>query len=153
MAAGILGYQTYDLNFVRYDDEERVYVYAHTKRGFLDLIGKIEYYAEKSGKGKEATIEVVSPDYWSMPWYMNNYSYANFHGKFVDANTAEMIVTKKDDQDADAITRYMAHYKYAGTYPLRPGVDLRLLVRRDLADADAQELYLIETGDLETAAP
>ena len=153
MAAAILSFQTYDLNFVRYDDEDRVYVYAHTKRGFLDLIKKIEHYAEKSGKGKEATIEIVSPDYWSMPWYMNDYSKANFHGRFVDANTAEMIVMKKDDQDAEAIEKYMAHYKHAGTYPLRPGVDLRLLIRKDLADADAEELYLIQTGDAETTTP
>jgi uncharacterized protein (TIGR03663 family) len=150
MATAILAFQTYDLNFVRYDDEERVYVYAHTKRGFLDLIKQIEYYADKSGKGKEATIEIVSPDYWSMPWYLNNYSHANFHGRFVDANTAEMIISKKEEQDAEAVTRYSAHYKHAGTYPLRPGVDLRLLVRKDLADSDAQELYQLET---ETAEP
>jgi uncharacterized protein (TIGR03663 family) len=143
-ALGVLGYQTYDLNFERYDDEDMVYVYAHTKRGFHDLIEQIEYYAEKSGKGKNATIEIVSPDYWSMPWYLNEYPKANFHGQFVDANTAEMIVTKKDDQDAEVISRYSAHYKYAGTFPLRPGVDLRLLVRKDLADPNAKELYRIE---------
>ncbi len=44
--------------------------------------------------------------------------------------------------------RYAAHYKYAGTFPLRPGVDLILLVRKNLADADAKEIYKI--GD---AAP
>ncbi|MGC2236105.1 MAG: glycosyltransferase family 39 protein [Pyrinomonadaceae bacterium] len=141
MATGILSYQSYDLNFVRYDDEDRVYVYAHTKRGFLDLIKQIEHYGEKSGKGKEVTIEIVSEDYWSMPWYMNNYPHANFHSHFVDANTSEMIVSKKDDQDAEAISRYSSHYKYVGTYPLRPGVDLRLLVRKDLADAGAKDLY------------
>ncbi len=36
-----------------------------------------------------------------------------------------------------------ANYKYIGTYPLRPGVDLMLLVRKDLADADAKEIYTI----------
>ncbi|HEY0428176.1 MAG TPA: glycosyltransferase family 39 protein [Pyrinomonadaceae bacterium] len=141
MATAILVGQTYDLNFVRYDDEDRVYVYAHTKRGFLDLIKQIEYYAEKSGKGKEATVEIVSPDYWPMPWYLNNYTHANFHGHFVDANTSEMIVMKKEEQDAEAIERYAAHYKYVGTYPLRPGPDLRLLVRSDLADSDAKDLF------------
>ncbi len=140
----ILSYQTYDANFVRYDDEEMPYVYAHTKREFLNLIKQIDYYAEKSGKGKDATIEVVSPDYWSMPWYMNDYPKANFHGRFVDAVTAEMIVAKKDEQDAKVIQDYSAHYKYAGKYPLRPGVDLILLVRKDLADAGAKELYQIE---------
>ena len=143
-ATVILSYQTYDANFVRYDDEEMPYVYAHTQRGFLDLIKQIEYYAEKSGKGKDTTIEIISPDYWSMPWYMNDYPKANFHGRFVDAVTAEMIVAKKDDQDMQVIQDYSAHYKYIGKYPLRPGVDLILLVRKDLAGANAKELYQIE---------
>jgi uncharacterized protein (TIGR03663 family) len=147
VAVAVLAYQTHDLNFERYDDDSMPYVYAHTKRGFLDLIGQIEYYAEKSGKGRDATIEIVSPDYWSMPWYLNDYKHANFHGRFVDANTAEMIVAKKGEQDAEALSRYAAHYKYAGTYPLRPGVDLTLLVRRDLAESDARELYqMTEAG-------
>lgn len=152
VATGVLAYQTYDLNFVRYDSEEMPYIYAHTKRGFLDLIKKIEYYADKSGKGKEARIEVVSPDYWSMPWYLNDYKNAGFHGHFVDANTAEMIVAKKGEDEVETVSRYVAHYKLAGEYPLRPGVELLLLVRKDLADADAVELYTL-TGETVTVTP
>lgn len=139
----VLAYQTYSLNFVRYDDEEMAYVYAHTKRGLHDLIAQIEYYAEKSGRGKEATIEIVSPDYWPMTWYLVDYKSANFHGRLVDAGTAEMIVAKKDDQDAEVIRKYSTHYKYVGVYPLRPGVNLVLLVRRNLADAGAMDPYKI----------
>jgi len=142
--SALLAYQTYDLNFVRYDDEEMPYVYAHTKRGFLDLMREIEHYAEKSGQGNEATIEIVSPDYWPMTWYVNDYEHANFHGQLVDANTAEMIVAKKDDQDTAMIQRYSTHYKLAGVYPLRPGVNLVLLVNKDLADNDALDLYKIQ---------
>ncbi len=139
-AAVVLAYQTYDINFLRYDDDSMAYIYAHTKRGFLDLVNKVEYYADKSGKGKEATIEIVSPDYWSMPWYMNNYPNAKFGGSLIDVNTAEMIVASKA-QEPELNERYGAHYKYVGTYPLRPGVELMLLVRKDIADADATELY------------
>ncbi len=141
-AVFILGYQTYDLNFQRYDDDSMPYVYAHTKRGFLDLISKVEYYADKSGKGKNASIEIVSSDYWSMPWYLREYPKAIFHGRFVDANTSEMIVAS-EAQKAELSERYAAHYKYAGTFPLRPGVELYLLVRRDLAEADASEISQI----------
>ncbi len=145
MSVAILGYQTYDLNFARYDDDTMPYVYAHTKRGFLDLINKIEYYAEKSGKGKDASIEIVSPDYWSMPWYMRDYKNAVFHGQFADVIASEMIVASTA-QKGELNKRYAAHYKYAGTYPLRPGVDLILLARKDLADADAREID--QTGDI-----
>lgn len=140
IATIVLAYQTYDLNFVRYDDNDMPYIYAHTTRGFLDLIKKIDYYADKSGRGKDATVEIVSPDYWSMPWYLNDYKNAHFSGSLVDANTAEMIVAKKEQQDMEVISRYSAHYKYAGEFPLRPGVDLILLVRKDLADPNAKEL-------------
>ncbi|MCY7374702.1 MAG: hypothetical protein LH472_01860, partial [Pyrinomonadaceae bacterium] len=143
LATGVLGYQTYDLNFLRYDDDSMPYVYAHTRRGFLDLIAEIERYADKSGKGKDASIEIVSPDYWSMPWYMRDYPKAIFHAQLIDANTAEMIVAS-DAQTAQLSQRYAAHYKVAGKYPLRPGVDLYLLVRKDLADADAKEIYQLE---------
>ena len=142
VAAAILGYQTYDLNFQRYDDDTMPYVYAHTKRGFLDLIREIERYAEKSGEGKQASIEIVSPDYWSMPWYLRDYPKAIFHGKFADANASEMVVAS-EAQKGELTERYAAHYKYVGTYPLRPGVELYLLVRRDLADAGAKEIYQI----------
>jgi hypothetical protein len=78
-----------------------------------------------------------------MVWYLKDYSHANFHGHTVEADQAEMIIAKKDDQDDEVIRRYSAGYAYAGTYPLRPGVDLMLLVRKDLAEPDAEELYHI----------
>jgi uncharacterized protein (TIGR03663 family) len=139
----VLGQQSVDLNFYTYDDDTKPYVYAHTRRGFLDLIREIERYAEKSGKGKDATIEIVSPEYWSMPWYMRNYPNAAFGGSIKPINSAEMIVAE-DKQAGELITEYASHYKWSGTFPLRPGVELVLLVRRDLADANAKELYQLE---------
>ncbi len=145
LAAGILGYQTYDLNFVRYDDDSMPYVYAHTRRAFLDMIRQIEYYTDKSGKGKDVAIEIISPDYWSMPWYMRDYPKAVFQGHPIDVTASEMIVASTAQKD-ELNGRYAAHYKYIGTYALRPGVDLMLLVRRDLADADAKEISAIPSG-------
>jgi uncharacterized protein (TIGR03663 family) len=140
-ATAVLAYQAYDLNFVRYDKDDRPYVYAHTKREFLDMMAKIEGYAAKSGKGTETQVDIVSPDYWPMVWNVRNYPKAVFHGRMIDSSNAEMIVAKKGDQDRDVIAKYSANYKYEGIYPLRPGVDLVLLVRNDLADSDAKELY------------
>lgn len=143
-ATCVLAYQSYDINFVRYDDNDLPYIYAHTRREFLDMCSEIERYANKSGKGTDAAIQVVSPDYWPMVWYMNDYPKAVFHGTIVDAAGAEMIVAKKKDQDDKVIEKYSAEYRFAGMYPLRPGVDLVLLVRKDLADSNAKELYRIK---------
>ena len=141
IATTVLAYQTYDLNFVHYDDEGQAYVYAHTNREFLGLMQQVQYYAEKSGRGRDAKIEVVSPDYWPMVWYLRNYKQANFHGHIVDVTDAEIIIAKKNDQDADVIKKYSARYEYVESYALRPGVDLVLLVRKDLAEDGAKELY------------
>lgn len=143
-AISILAYQAIDLNFYRYDDEDTAYVYAHTKRQFLDMVREIERYAEKSGNGKDARIEIVSPDYWPLVWYLNDYPKAVFHGSIADADQSDIIVAKKDEQDAAVIVKYSSRYRYVGTYALRPGVDLMLLVRKDIADPGAKELYLIE---------
>ena len=139
-ATAVLAYQAYDLNFVRYDKDDRPYVYAHTKREFLDMMAKIEGYATKSGKGTDTQVDIVSPDYWPMVWNVRNYPKAVFHGRMIDSSNAEMIVAKKGDQDRDVIAKYSENYKYEGIYPLRPGVDLVLLVRNDLADGNAKEL-------------
>jgi len=140
-AACVMSYQTYDLNFVRYDDDQMPYVYAHTKREFLEMMQAIDHYAQKSGKGKDAQIDIVSPDYWPMVWYTKDYSHANYWGKIVDIKDADMIVAKKDEQDEEVIRKFSARYEYAGSYALRPGVDLILLVRKDLADPSGEELY------------
>ena len=137
LAAGslaILAYLTYDLNFVRYDDEDAPMVYAHTSREFLDMIGDIERFADASGRGKDAAIDIVSPDYWPMVWYMKDYPKAVFHGRITDSK-AEMIVAKKGEQDNDVMRRYSADYDYYASYHLRSGVDLVLLVRKDLIES------------------
>jgi uncharacterized protein (TIGR03663 family) len=133
-AVAFTAYQSYDINFVRYADEDTAYVYAHTKPEFHELVKKIEHYAEKSGLGKEAKIQVVSPDYWPLVWYVKDYPNAIFHGKIAPADRAEMVIAKTPDQDADLLRRYSAEYDMVGRYGLRPGVDLVLLVRKDLSD-------------------
>ncbi len=143
-ACVLLAYQTYDLNFVNYDNNDRTYVYAHTKRPFLEMMRRIDHYAAKSGKGQELSIDIISPDYWPMVWYTNDYPKAVYHGRFIDTSTADVIVAKKTDQDREVILRYSGKYKLDGVYPLRPGVDLVLLVRNDLADPETQDLYRIK---------
>ena len=132
MSISLLAYFTYDLNFVRYDDEDAPMVYAHTQREFLDMVADIERFAAESGKGKETAIDIVSPDYWPLVWYLKDYPKAVFHGRIADS-TAEMIVAKKNDQDADVKRMYSGNYDYYASYKLRSGVDLVLLVRKDLA--------------------
>jgi hypothetical protein len=80
-----------------------------------------------------------------MVWYTRDYTHANYWGQIIDVNDSEMIVAKKGDQDDQVIRKYSARYDYVGSWPLRPGVDLVLLVRKDLADPGAEDLYRMES--------
>ena len=132
VAFGVSAYQAVDINFYRYDDDQMPYVYAHTRRAYNDLLREIERYAKISGKEKEASILIVSPDYWAMPWNLRDYPNAGFYGQITPSSSAEMIVGKTDQRE-EIEAEYGAHFQYVGTYALRPGVDLMLYVRKDLA--------------------
>ncbi len=143
LATVILAFQTYDLNFVRYDDEAMPYVYAHTRRGFEDLIRDVKRYADKSSKKNNSAIEIVASEYWPMPFYLVDYPKALFHGQMTDITTSEIIIAHEDQLD-ELPERYARHYKYIGEYPLRPGVELFLLVRNDLAGSEGKNIYEIK---------
>lgn len=143
VAAIVLTVQTVELNFYSYDNEKRPYVYSHTKREFLELIKKIEEFGEKTKKGNDISISVVSPEYWGLPWYTRNYPNVGYHGKPVPANTVDLIITSEQQEgkclaqerptvECDLLRRYPENYDLVGTYPLRPGVDLKLYVRNEI---------------------
>ena len=67
------------------------------------------------------------------------------------SNSRNLNGSNPEENDAKLAARYGTHYRKAGVYPLRPGVQLVLLVRRDLADADTKSLnsQLIEPPAVE----
>lgn len=141
VSAGFLGYKAYDLNFVEYDNNSRPYIYAHTDRQFLSMMSEINFYAEKTGKVNELSVDVLSPEYWPMTWYVRNNPKVVFHSRMIDSSTADVIIGRKGDQDNDLMNKYSGNYRYVGTYPLRPGVSLIMLVRKDIAEPDTKEVY------------
>jgi uncharacterized protein (TIGR03663 family) len=135
----IPGYQTLDLNFINYDNDNGyyVYVYAHTRRETLKLVDEINRIAERTHQGGETGITVVSPDYWPLPWYLRDYSRVGYHGNIVVSN--EPIIIASQGQAAEVEQTYGDRYKQVqsgfnpvGTFALRPGVDLLLYTRREL---------------------
>lgn len=130
------GYQLYQLNFVHYDDDQLPYVYAHTKREMLTMIDRIESIAQKNGTGTDTGVAIVSPDYWPLPWYFRNYKKVGYYQQIVPTNEPIIIGSKAQEEQLTA--QYSDRYDVIpsdadeGAYPLRPGVDLLLLVRRDV---------------------
>jgi predicted membrane-bound mannosyltransferase len=135
----IPGYQTIDLNFINYDNDNRyyVYVYAHTRREALKLVDEINRIAQRTHQGGATGITIVSPDYWPLPWYLRDYSRVGYYGHVTTSN--EPIIISSQNQAGEVQATYGDRYQQvqsgfntAGSFPLRPGVDLLLFTRREL---------------------
>ena len=133
----ICGYQVYQLNFVHYDDDQLPYVYAHTKREMLLLVDEIDKIGKRLGTGTDTGIALVSPDYWPLPWYFRDYKKVGYYQQIVPTNEPIIIGSKAQEEQLKKTfgDRYVLVPSGVdeGAYPLRPGVDLLLYVRKDVA--------------------
>jgi uncharacterized protein (TIGR03663 family) len=136
LIVGLCTYQLYQLNFVHYDDDQLPYVYAHTKRQMLTMLDQIDRIAQLNGTGTDTGVAIVSPDYWPLPWYFRNYKRIGYYQQIVPTNEPMIIgsLAQKDQLKATYGDRYdqLSSGEEEGAYPLRPGVDLLLFVRRDV---------------------
>jgi len=130
-------YQMYQLNFAHYDDDAYPYVYAHTRREMLQMLDEIDRISKRLGTGTDTGIALVSPDYWPLPWYFRDYKKVGYYQQIVPTN--EPIIIGSMAQDEQLKETYGDRYvlfsskKDDGSYDLRPGVDLLLYVRKDVA--------------------
>jgi len=130
-------YQMYVLNFVHYDDDQYPYVYAHTRREMLQMLDEIDRISKRLGTGPDTGIALVSPDYWPLPWYLRDYKKVGYYQQIVA--TTEPLIIGSTAQEEQLKQTYGDRYvlvpsgKDDGSYGLRPGVDLLLFVRKDVA--------------------
>ena len=135
LAIGSANYQSIDLNFVNYDNdnEKYVYVYAHTTRQTLDLVHQVEQIA-KENNGPATGISIVSPDYWPLPWYFRNFTRVGYFGRMAASSETIIIANENQQQEMEAnfgeLYRQVPSKSPEGTFELRPGVKLLLYVRR-----------------------
>jgi predicted membrane-bound mannosyltransferase len=128
VAMAVSSYQAWQLNFYRYDDDRNPYVYAQTRRGFLDLVSKINAVATDSGTGLQTSIAVMSPDYWPLPWYLRDYSRTGYFGRVIQDPRTDIVIASAP-QALQLKPLLGADYERVGEYPLRPGVSLVAFVR------------------------
>jgi uncharacterized protein (TIGR03663 family) len=132
VALAVCAYQAYQVNLVHYDEDAYIYVYAHTKRSYVDLINEVERIAQLDEKKFETPINVAAPEYWPMPWYLRNYKNVGYLGH-VPATANEAVIIASKAQNAEVLAKHGARYLLVKDYEMRPGVTLTLYVRRDLA--------------------
>ena len=133
-------YQSVVLNFLKYDDDGYPYVYSHTRREAVEMVREVERAGERAGT-KEPAVSIASSEYWPLPWYFRDNSRVGYSGEvyasYDPQATPVVIGRKSDDPKLDTSQRLApllsGKYTEVGTYALRPGVDLVLFVRSDLA--------------------
>ena len=135
VAIVIATYQSIDLNFINYDNDDAkyVYVYAHSKREMLDLVKQVEEIAKENG-GPATGITIVSPDYWPLPWYFRNFTRVGYFGRMA-ASSEPIIIANENQKDEvernfGEVYRQVPSQSEGGSFELRPGVKLLLFVRR-----------------------
>ena len=135
VAVGISLYQTVVINFREYDNDAYAYVYSQTQRQMHDLVREIEQIGARAGT-KEPGVATASPDYWPLPWYFRDNPRAGFEGRpasYYDPKSTLVIIGKEDQLPQLQRVAGDTYTRVGGVYPLRPGVNLVLFARRDLA--------------------
>ena len=133
LCLSVAAYQSYRVNFVHYDSDRYPYVYAHTKRSFLDLIAEIERVAERTGNKHNASLNVAveNQEYWPLPWYVRDFKRVGYIGQITQTNDDMVLV--KDKQVPAAQSALGGRYRRVGdSFELRPGVKLVLFARNEL---------------------
>jgi uncharacterized protein (TIGR03663 family) len=131
LAASIALGQAIDLSFRRYDDETLPYVYAHTRRGFLELVRLIDERAAQA-QGDQTKITVVATEHWPLPWYLRRFPRTPFTNDIASARDGELVVGNPSQDDE--LQRILGpQFERLGQFPLRPGAELVLYARRHSA--------------------
>ncbi|HHT9105221.1 MAG TPA: flippase activity-associated protein Agl23 [Candidatus Wujingus californicus] len=125
---GFLCYQAIKLNFINYDDERCQLVYVQTKRDIYNLLDRLKSLSDVSGK--DLDINIVSKEYWPLPWYFREYKNAHFWGRMIDNLSAPVIIVDKSGED-ELKKKMKGDYKKE-RFILRPGVWLNVYMQKGL---------------------
>jgi uncharacterized protein (TIGR03663 family) len=139
LCVGVLGVQarkTLLVNYEEYDDSLHAIVYAQTHRDIRRMLLILEAHA--ADLPKPVAIEIVSKDYWPLPFYLRPYE-ARFWGTSRDVELNAPIVIAEAGQREELAQRLGEGWS-ATKYGLRPGVVLELWVRdRRLSGSTSEE--------------
>ncbi len=122
-----------DLSFVRYDDPAASrLVYVQTSREVLRLVARVEERARRDPQGRSLSIQILSPDYLPLNWYLRDYTRVAYYGSLIERPDGAVVIARSDA--ADEVARRLGPGYDREEYVLRPGVRLCLFLRRPSAD-------------------
>ncbi|MBP8303796.1 MAG: TIGR03663 family protein [Phycisphaerae bacterium] len=139
--------QAWALNTLYDSDPRNPYVYAHTTRDLFTIGDRVRDAASVHPRGRALYVQVVCPDhdYWPLPWTLRAFPCVGYWPE-VDLNAPPGdVILIQPTAEADLL-RLLYEIPPPGSRPLymplvqrrtwlRPGVELRGYVRKDLWDA------------------
>lgn len=139
-------YTSYSINFRHYSDPVNPYVYAHTGKDVRDIAQAVARVSQVYPDGREVPVEVIIPDheYWPLPWYLRAYHNTAWRDHVEADQTAAPLIIAAVSVEKELIKKLYAlpppgqRYLYISLFnpgkELRPGLEVRIYVRKDVWD-------------------
>ena len=146
LAAVLWLYTSYSINFRYYSEPANPYVYAQAGEDVLDIAEVVSRVAQVHPDGQEVHIEIIIPDheYWPLPWYLRTNSNVAWWDHVENDQPSAPLIIAAASVEKELINklytlpapgqRYLYISLFNSRKELRPGLELRTYVRKDLWD-------------------
>jgi uncharacterized protein (TIGR03663 family) len=145
-------WESYDLNFVRYDNPKERYVYVQTVREYHTFVDPILEKGAKdpASKGQMSGIVLLS-SYFPIPWVLGDFQNIGYYTKedgWPDKIDADFIAVEADK--ADLLEKRLKDRYFKADFHLRDGMDL---CRAYFRYQTFQDIFPGRKPDFEPAQP
>ena len=129
----IWGWAGYRSALLLPDHHSNRHAYSPTSPDVIRLTERIESIAFLHPDGRNLPIDVIFPqdsNYWPLPWYLRDYKRAAWRNEIPESHSASIIIAPHDMHLSPKqwpTTDYITEMR-----GLRPGLILRVMIRRDL---------------------
>jgi predicted membrane-bound mannosyltransferase len=141
-----LATQTFTANFISYTDPSNPYVYAHPTKDVFAIAERIKEVSRLQPAGRNMPVWVVcrNSDYWPLPWYLRSFENIGWCSDVNEIRPPAPVVIAsaalEDELKARLYDLTPAGEKnlyvplFDNPVELRPGIELRGYVTKDLRD-------------------
>jgi uncharacterized protein (TIGR03663 family) len=141
-----LGWQSYQLNFVNSYAITNPYVYAHPVDDVILITEKLDKIAQKHHDGYKIHIQVIAGDndYWPLPWYLRKFDRVGWWDRVDLKSASAPVIITRPDLEKELISklyevpppgsRHLYLPLFEGYTELRPGIEIRGYIRKDVWD-------------------
>ena len=149
-------YTSYSINFRHYSNPANPYVYAHTGEDVMDIAEVVSRVCQVHPDGRGMHIEIIIPgnEYWPLPWYLRANSNTAWWDHVDYGQLAAPLIIAAASEEGELVKkiyelpppgqRHLYISLFDSYKELRPGLELRTYVRKDLWDLLPKD---IKNGD------